>query len=121
MMIFASAGFDINDTLKSIVATGIINLVFTLAALPLVGEVPHALFWAAILWSIFGTALLAGVGIKLPGLEFRNQRVEAAYRKGHVALNAAEGFIRQLIGWREYVRGIYWLQMPDCAAQRFRQ
>ncbi len=43
--------------------------------------------------------------------------VEAAYRQGHVALNAAEGFIRQLIGWREYVRGIYWLQMPDYASR----
>ncbi|WP_347113745.1 sugar porter family MFS transporter [Leclercia sp. S52] len=39
--IFASAGFDINDTLKSIVATGIINLVFTLAALPLVDKIGH--------------------------------------------------------------------------------
>lgn len=37
--IFASAGFDINDTLKSIVATGIINLVFTIAALPLVDKI----------------------------------------------------------------------------------
>ena len=43
------------------------------------------------------------------------QAVEAAYRRGAVALNAAEGFIRQIIGWREYVRGIYWLKMPEYA------
>ena len=49
--------------------------------LPIIGEVPHALFWLAIIWSAFGTVLLATVGIKLPGLNFRNQRVEAAYRK----------------------------------------
>ncbi|MFP1463613.1 SbmA/BacA-like family transporter [Escherichia coli] len=36
---------------------------------------------AAIVWSLMGTGLLAVVGIKLPGLEFKNQRVEAAYRK----------------------------------------
>lgn len=49
--------------------------------LPLIGEVPQALVFVAILWSIFGTALLALTGLKLPGLEFKNQRVEAAYRK----------------------------------------
>ena len=36
---------------------------------------------AALVWSLFGTVLLAVAGIKLPGMEFRNQRVEAAYRK----------------------------------------
>lgn len=49
--------------------------------LPIIGEVPHALFWLAIFWSAFGTVLLAVAGIKLPGLNFKNQRVEAAYRK----------------------------------------
>ncbi len=49
--------------------------------LPLIGEVPHALVFVAIIWSIFGTFLLGLAGIKLPGLEFKNQRVEAAYRK----------------------------------------
>lgn len=49
--------------------------------LPVVGMVPHALVVAAIFWAAFGTGFLALVGIKLPGLEFNNQRVEAAYRK----------------------------------------
>ncbi|MEP3439745.1 MAG: peptide antibiotic transporter SbmA [Hoeflea sp.] len=49
--------------------------------LPLVGEIPHALFTALLFWAAFGTGLLAIVGVKLPGLEFKNQRVEAAYRK----------------------------------------
>jgi peptide/bleomycin uptake transporter len=49
--------------------------------LPVIGAIPHALFWLAIVWSLFGTALLAFAGIKLPSLNFRNQRVEAAYRK----------------------------------------
>ena len=40
------------------------------------------------------------------------RQVEAAYYSGHAPLNAAEGFIRQIIGWREYVRGLYWLKMP---------
>jgi peptide/bleomycin uptake transporter len=43
--------------------------------------VPQGLVFVAIIWSIVGTGLLALAGIKLPGLEFRNQRVEAAYRK----------------------------------------
>ena len=49
--------------------------------LPFIGAVPQALVIVAILWSVFGTGLIALAGIRLPGLEFRNQRVEAAYRK----------------------------------------
>ena len=47
------------------------------------------------------------------------RQVEAAWRAGTVPLNAAEGFIRQIIGWREYVRGIYWLKMPGYEDSNF--
>ena len=43
-------------------------------------------------------------------------RVDRLARDEKIPLNAAEGFIRQIIGWREYVRGLYWLKMPDYAA-----
>jgi deoxyribodipyrimidine photolyase-related protein len=44
---------------------------------------------------------------------------EKAYADGHAPLNAVEGFIRQIIGWREYVRGVYWIHMPDYAGRNF--
>lgn len=44
---------------------------------------------------------------------------EEKYHKREAPLNSVEGFIRQIIGWREYVRGIYWLKMPDYADANF--
>ena len=49
--------------------------------LPWIGQVDQALVYLAIISAIFGTVLLAIIGIKLPGLEYKNQKVEAAYRK----------------------------------------
>jgi deoxyribodipyrimidine photolyase-related protein len=49
------------------------------------------------------------------------RRAEAEYREGRAPLNAAEGFIRQIVGWREYVRGIYWLKMPGYSRENFFQ
>lgn len=43
------------------------------------------------------------------------RRVEQAYAAGEAPLNAAEGYIRQILGWREFVRGVYWLKMPAYA------
>ena len=42
---------------------------------------------------------------------------ENAYHAGAAPLNATEGFIRQILGWREFVRGLYWLKMPEYAKQ----
>ena len=41
------------------------------------------------------------------------RRAEAKYRDGTAPLNSVEGFIRQILGWREYMRGVYWLKMPE--------
>jgi deoxyribodipyrimidine photolyase-related protein len=56
---------------------------------------------------------MLNIGLLLP--EEVCRKAEAAYHSGHAPLNAVEGFIRQILGWREYVRGLYWLKMPDYA------
>lgn len=52
-----------------------------ITSIPVLGAIPHSLVWVSIGWAVFGTVLLAATGVLLPGLEFNNQRVEAAYRK----------------------------------------
>lgn len=47
------------------------------------------------------------------------RRAEAVYRAGAAPVNAVEGFIRQIIGWREFVRGIYWLKTPEYRQRNF--
>lgn len=78
-----SLGVSLVEALMTLIA--FLPVLFTLSshvkALPIVGEIPQALVWAAISWSVLGTAILMLVGYKLPGLEFNNQKVEAAYRK----------------------------------------
>ncbi|GLK91685.1 deoxyribodipyrimidine photo-lyase [Pseudomonas turukhanskensis] len=64
---------------------------------------------------LFHARISAALNIGLLDVRKLCSDVEAAYWSGGIALNAAEGFIRQLIGWREYVRGVYWLKMPDYA------
>ena len=66
---------------------------------------------------LFHARISAALNIGLLDLRRLCADVEAAYWAGRVPLNAAEGFIRQLIGWREYVRGIYWLHMPEYATR----
>ncbi len=81
--IMKTLGVSIVDAVMTLIAflPVLIQLSENVKTLPLVGEIAHPLFFAAIFWSIFGTVLLIVAGIKLPGLEFKNQRVEAAFRK----------------------------------------
>jgi len=80
-------------------------------ALPAFGDYQDAMLKGeAFLWhSLVSTCLNAGL---LDPLDLC-RRVEAEYVAGRAPLNAVEGYIRQIIGWREYVRGIYWLEGPD--------
>jgi deoxyribodipyrimidine photolyase-related protein len=64
---------------------------------------------ATMFHSLISTSL--NIGLLLPGEAC--DAAEAAWRQGRAPLNAVEGFIRQILGWREYVRGIYWLKMPE--------
>lgn len=64
---------------------------------------------------LFHSRISAALNIGLLDVRQLCEDVQQAWREGRVPLNAAEGFIRQLIGWREYVRGVYWLRMPDYA------
>lgn len=59
----------------------LVKLSVNVSDLPIVGMIPYSLVFAAVIWSVFGTGLLALIGIRLPGIEFFNQKVEAAYRK----------------------------------------
>jgi len=86
-MRFASTLEDMGVSLINAVMTLIaflpvlVGLSVHVKDVPLLGNLPYALVIAVVVWSLLGTGLLAVVGIKLPGLSFRNQRVEAAYRK----------------------------------------
>jgi peptide/bleomycin uptake transporter len=81
--IMESLGSSMMDSLMTLFA--FLPILWTLSKkvteVPLLGQVDHALVYVAILFALAGTVVLALVGLKLPGLEFNNQRVEAAYRK----------------------------------------
>ncbi len=70
--------------------------------------------WTREPW-LYHSRLAAAMNLKLLDPRDVIAAAEAAYRAGCVPLASAEGFIRQILGWREYVRGLYWLLMPGYA------
>jgi len=63
-------------------------------------------------WRLFHSFLSFALNTKMLHPTEVIERAQSAYTVGHAPLTAVEGFIRQILGWREYIRGIYWSQMP---------
>ena len=70
--------------------------------------------WEGEVW-LYHSHLSCALNLKLLNPREVVAAAENAFRSGHAPLQAVEGFVRQILGWREYVRGIYWTQMPDYA------
>ena len=64
---------------------------------------------------LYHSRLSAAINLKLVAPRYVIEQAEDAYQAGHAPINAVEGFIRQILGWREFIRGVYWQAMPDYA------
>ncbi len=86
---------------------------FVTCRLPTFGRYQDAL-WPGEPW-LYHSLLSSSLNLKLLNAREVVRAAEAAFHAGQAPLESVEGFVRQILGWREYVRGIYWTQMPGYA------
>jgi deoxyribodipyrimidine photolyase-related protein len=86
-------------------------------ALPHFGDFQDALSTKG--WRLFHSLLSFALNTKMLHPREVVERAQQAWRDQHITIAAAEGFIRQILGWREYIRGVYWGKMPDYGTQNY--
>jgi deoxyribodipyrimidine photolyase-related protein len=90
---------------------------FVERSLPLFGKYEDAM------WSdqafVYHSRLSAPLNVKLLSPRACVEKAVEAWQSGHAPINSVEGFVRQLLGWREFIRGVYWLHMPDYAGRNY--
>lgn len=80
-------------------------------------RLPHFGAYQDAMWTgepyLYHSRLSSAINLKLIDPRVAIERAVDAYHQKHAPLQSVEGFVRQLLGWREYIRGVYWLHMPD--------
>lgn len=79
--------------------------------LPHFGEFQDAMSTQS--WRLFHSLLSFALNVKMLNPREVVARAEAAWQQERISIATAEGFIRQILGWREYIRGVYWFRMPE--------
>ena len=90
---------------------------FIRKALPLFGKYQDAMWTGR--YTLFHSLLAPSLNLKLLDAKTTILTVEREYHAGNASIESVEGFIRQILGWREYVRGLYYKWMPDYRERNF--
>lgn len=86
-------------------------------SLPLFGKYEDAM-WTDEAF-VYHSRLSAALNVKMLDAKACVEKAAEAYHSGNAPINSVEGFIRQILGWREFIRGVYWLHMPAYSKKNF--